>query len=218
MQKLFHAYVVGGDRKDARNHIEKMLLPLGLMRAGTPDYIVSEHVSFSIDNARTLRAWQELLPESGNHKVSVIYTDFVTKEAENALLKTFEEPTPGTHIFFAVPNPHILLPTLLSRMQVIMPEKTSSENFSGEGKKFLASSRAERLAFVSKLVEKSEDEEAAAEVRERTLGFINQLEAELAQDAEKNKIALAALLKFKKYIYISGSSARILLETLALTI
>ena len=217
MNSLFHAYIVGGNRKSARAHIDTLVAPLLIARSGNPDFSVREYVSFSIDDARELRTWQELVPQSGEHKVSVIYADFITREAENALLKTLEEPVAGTHIFIAIPNPHVLLPTLLSRVRVVMPE-SDGEDLTLPAKRFLAMNRGERLAFVAKLVEKSDDEEAAAEVRERALTLMNSLETELAQDVEKNKKAIESILQFKKYVYVSGASSRMLLETLALTV
>lgn len=210
---LFHAYIVGGTRESAREHIEAMLAPF---LADGCSFVSTEHVSFGIDDARALRSWQELMPEAGKRKIHAIYCDFMTEQAENALLKTLEEPTPDTHIFFAVPKPEILLPTLLSRVQVIRPN--AAEGTTLAAKKFLAFSRGERLAHVAKLVEKSEDEEAAAEVRERTLALMDSMERFLANDMEKNREKLELLLKFKKYLYIPGASSRMILETLALTL
>ena len=180
---LFHAYIIGGSRTGAREYIEALLESFDVPRTGM-DYAESSHVSFAIDNARTLRAWQELSSAGGGRKVHVIYTDFITREAENALLKTLEEPVPGTHIIFAVPKPDVLLPTLLSRVRVVMPaQETGPAN---DAKKFLALSRAERLAHIAKLVEKSDEEEAAAEVRERTLALLDGMEKVLALDMQNN--------------------------------
>lgn len=208
---LFHAYIVGGTRESAREYVAALLAPHGLAGAGV---VESEHVSFGIDDARALRSWQELLPETGKRKVRIVYADFITEQAENALLKTLEEPTEHTHIIFAIPKPEILLPTLLSRVRVVMPH--SGEQSSLEAKKFFALSRGERLAHIAKLVEKSDDDEAAAEVRERTLALIDSMERLLSADMQKNRAALETLLKLKKYLYIPGASSRMILETLAL--
>ena len=164
-EPLFHAYIIGGTRESARGHIEAMLAPF-ISDTDANSRAESEHVSFGIDDARALRAWQELMPEAGKRKIRVVYSDFITEQAENALLKTLEEPTPNTHIIFAIPKPEVLLPTLLSRVRVVMPAAAAGTGL--EAKKFLALGRGERLAHIAKLVEKSDDDEAAAEVRERT--------------------------------------------------
>jgi DNA polymerase III delta prime subunit len=215
MSDLFHAYVIGGDKEAARALAAEMLAPYGTFGPANPDYFLSEHVSFGIDEARSVRAWQEL-GASGERKVALIVADFLTREAENALLKTFEEPVSGTHLFLIVPNPDALLPTLLSRVQVLW---TEGERTSGlpAAKKFLAMSLPERIAFVAKLAEKGDDEEAAAEVRERTRAFMDALEAALGEDPQKNAHSLETVLSLKRYLYMSGASSKMLLETIALT-
>ena len=209
---LFHAYIIGGTRESAREYIEALLAPF----SADAHRLESEHVSFGIDDARALRAWQGLMPEVGKRKIHIVYADFMTEQAENALLKTLEEPTESTHIIFAIPKPEVLLPTLLSRVRVIMPN--GKEGSSLEAKKFLALGRGDRLAHIAKLVEKSDDDEAAAEVRERTLALMDSLERFLATDMQSNREKLELVLKFKKYLYIPGASSRMILETLALTI
>ena len=214
MEELFHAYVVGGARATARAHIESMLTEHGFVQTSNSDFVFRELVSFAIEDARELRAWQELTSMNGGHKVHVVYADFITREAENALLKTLEEPIPNTHIFFAIPKPDVLLPTLLSRVRVVMPAR--NDDFKKMATDFLRSTEQQRLSYVAKLVEKSDDEEAAAEVRERTLALLDALEQSLAEDLTKNKSKLEQILKFKKYLYIPGASSRMILETLAL--
>jgi hypothetical protein len=220
---VFHAYIVGGKREDARVHVEELLGRLAVERTANADCLITEHVTFSIDDARALRLWQGLTSMHGGKKVRVVYADFINREAEHTLLKTLEEPVPDTHIIFAVPNPDVLLPTLLSRVRVVMPAR-NRDVFSGvdgdtksDARKFLALSRAGRLAHVATLVEKGDDEDAAAEVRERALTLMNDLERALAETPEKNRESLALILKLKRYLYTPGGSARIILETLAIT-
>lgn len=208
---LFHAYIVGGARENAREYVAALLAPHGILGAGV---VESEHASFGIDDARALRSWQELLPEAGKRRARVVYTDFITEQAENALLKTLEEPTENTHIILVIPKPEVLLPTLLSRVRVVMP--SGKEASSLEAKKFLAMARGDRLAHIAKLVEKSDDDEAAAEVRERALALMDSLERFLALDMAKNNEKLELILRFKKYLYTPGASSRMILETLAL--
>ncbi len=212
--ELFHAYVIGGEQEAARALVTELVAPFGEYGPANPDYYFSEHVSFGIDDARAVRDWQDLTASSGR-KVAVIAAGFLTREAENALLKTLEEPVAGTHLFFLIPNPEALLPTLLSRVRV-MHAGGAAEGVAA-AKKFLAQPVAERIAFVAKLAEKGDDEEAAAEVRERTRSFMDALETVLASDPEAHVEKLSRLLAFKKYLYMSGASSKMLLETIALT-
>ncbi len=212
METLFHAYVVGGARADARAHIETLLKSQSIAIQDNPDFFVQEFVAFSVDDARAIRGWQELMPV-GERKVSVIYTDFINNEAQNALLKTFEEPIANTHIFLAVPKPELLLPTLLSRVRVLMPMAQNETSI--DASEFLNMNISERMQFIAKLAEKSEDDDASAQVREKAVSFLDGLEQLLSKDPQKNQKSLEQILKFKKYLYMSGSSVKMILETIA---
>ena len=205
---LFHAYVIGGNRDDARKHIASTLAPFSVTGA---DMFVTECVSFGMEEAHALRQWQILRP-AGERKVCVVYADFITREAQNALLKTLEEPVEGTHIFLATPKPHMLLGTLLSRVRVV--QLSAQVGVEGEAERFLKMTKSERLEYVGKIVTKSEDEEAAAEVRERALAHLESLELYFYK--KQNVVLLEKILQFKKYLYSPGASVKMILETVAL--
>ncbi len=207
-ETLFHAYVIGGNREDARRHITDTLAPFSVEKA---DMYVTECVSFGVEEAHTLRQWQMLRP-AGVKKICVVYSDFVTREAQNALLKTLEEPVENTHIFLATPKPHMLLGTLLSRVRVVRTVGSGSETDDAE--RFLALSARERLEYVGEIVTKSDDEEAAAEVRERALSHLESLELYFYK--KQNVAVLEKILQFKKYLYHPGASVKMILETIAL--
>ncbi len=215
MSDIFHAYIIGGDKEQARGEVEVLLRDIGLSKTD-PNVTISEHVTFTIDDARILTEWQSMRSQ-GSAKAYICYTDFITREAQNALLKTFEEPVPGTHVILCVPNPGILLDTLLSRVRVRMSSETDGDT--GTAQKFLDAPIAKRLLIVTKMLGKDEDDpNASAIVRERALSFIGELEILLSVDATRNAGILATLLDLKKYLYIPGASVRIILETLALTV
>ena len=69
-----------------------------------------------IDNARQIATDAQLKPVSGAEQVFVLRTLFVTHEAQNALLKLFEEPPAGLSFVLVLPPAVQLLPTLLSRI------------------------------------------------------------------------------------------------------
>lgn len=224
-QELFHAYVVGGARDSARTRISELLAPFELLRPGNPNYVVTEHAAFTIDDARTLRAWQTMASGAGEKKVFIVYTDFINHEAQNTLLKTLEEPVDGTHIIFAVPKPETLLPTLLSRVRILKPhlETEPPSELGGSVSKFLNMTIAERLSFVGKIAEKGDDDDAAAQVREKALSFIDALEKYLSEKmietgGKSERIKLETILKLKRYAFTSGASVKMILETISLSV
>jgi hypothetical protein len=98
----------------------------------------------------------------GEEKIMVIAPERIFHEAQNALLKLFEEPPPATTLVLIVPAVGNLLGTLRSRMQ---PLSESGSVVSTEAQAFLAASGAEREKVISKLLDRAKsdkDEEKQA--------------------------------------------------------
>ena len=218
MEDFFHAYVIGGHKDDAKNFVGSFLKKFGVDNDNS--ITVSEHVIFTIDHVRELRHWQQLISQNGE-KIYVAYISFITREAENALLKTLEEPVANTHIILAIPKPEMLLPTLLSRVQVIIPEK-SERSGAQKINEFLKLPINERFEFVKKLVEKGDDEYASAEVREKAVAFFDDLEHYFAENISdvnsKNIEKIESILKLKKYLYSPMVSVKNILEAVILSL
>ncbi|HLH74217.1 MAG TPA: DNA polymerase III subunit [Chloroflexota bacterium] len=74
----------------------------------------------SIDQIRTLQRDVALAPHQGNWKVYLITNvETMSLEAANCLLKTLEEPPASTILVLTTGDPLDVLPTVLSRCQVI---------------------------------------------------------------------------------------------------
>lgn len=96
--------------------------------------------SISIDAVREIEHFLSLkVPQSAQIHRLVIIEDAhtMTISAQNALLKTLEEPPSGTIILLTAANPQALLPTIRSRCQAIVlaiPDKASmTSHFSKQG-------------------------------------------------------------------------------------
>lgn len=83
------------------------------------DLIISEEAK-GIDSVRDIIAALSRKPYQSK-AVSVVITesDKLTIEAQNALLKTLEEPPGNANLFLLSENPEMLLPTVRSRCQMI---------------------------------------------------------------------------------------------------
>lgn len=116
---LSHAVLVVGDRERSLDEIETHLQAGGWELEKNPNYQIREYARMGIDDARDLqdRVSKTALGRD-ERKVFVVLFDSITTQAQNALLKTIEEPSVGTHLFFVVPSEHILLPTILSRVML----------------------------------------------------------------------------------------------------
>ena len=74
----------------------------------------------NISDIRALCQNLLLPPHEGRAKVAIILDAHrMTPQAANALLKTLEEPRPHTHLILIAPSKDSVLPTLLSRSQVV---------------------------------------------------------------------------------------------------
>jgi len=82
-----------------------------------------------IDDIRGLRESANYRPMRARFKVFIVdEAHMLTKEAVNAFLKTLEEPPPHVKFFFATTEPEKLLPTFVSRCQIVrlalLPEES----------------------------------------------------------------------------------------------
>jgi DNA polymerase III delta prime subunit len=195
-----HAYlVISAWEKEAL--IEELLSALGVEVANNPDLVVHEG-SFGIDEARSITMRVSSRP-FGERRALILDARNMTVQAQNALLKTLEEPGVGNHFFLVAPYEDILLPTLRSRMQVYRREKPDDTT---SPKKFLALTSPKRLDFAKKF----KDEE-------RDLGsFLDALLAylrELGRDKDVKKV-----FELRPYADDTSSDSRLILEHLSLVL
>lgn len=81
---------------------------------------VPEEGAVGIELIRDFEHNLSLAPRNSPAKVGILTDmDRLTVEAQNALLKTLEEPPPQTYIIGTTSVPEVLLPTIRSRMSVI---------------------------------------------------------------------------------------------------
>ncbi len=80
----------------------------------------NKQLRMGVDIAAEIQRKLSLKAYSGGWKVMLIWLpEFVDTAAANKLLKILEEPEPGTAILMAGHNPELMLPTILSRVQLV---------------------------------------------------------------------------------------------------
>lgn len=89
-----------------------------------------------IDQIRELVAGLTLYSVEGGRKIALIeHADHMNEEAQNALLKTLEEPPSRTHVILAAAEDSRLMPTIRSRCAVIrigLPDARQASELLGE--------------------------------------------------------------------------------------
>jgi hypothetical protein len=211
-ENLHHAFLVVGERGVVRKSVENFLRKnFNLEISGNSDLQNIVCDTLTIDLARGIALDASRKSFDGERKFFLIETNIVGEEAQNALLKIFEEPNAGTHFFLLMPQ-DILLPTLRSRMQKmeILPEQT------GKAESVLKKSPADRLALVKKITDGISDEE---KTKQDAIALLNEIESELYRNgAEKEAGNLALCQKTRSYLYDRGAPVKMILENLMISL
>ncbi len=211
-----HAYFLHSF-KDAIFHLKDHLKDkFKINHTGNPDFYYQKFEVLGIDDSRRIK--ENHLSKGfveGGKRIFVIECDGMTHEAQNSLLKIFEEPNEHTHFFLLMPSVEVLLPTLRSRLLVIEFERENEKESLIEVEKFLKLSKKDKIAFVDELAEKISEEKAT---KHEAQIFLSSLEAAVYKNGlEKNAKALKAILKARDYLNDRSASVKQLLEYVALS-
>lgn len=175
--------------------------------AGDPDIHVESYGDFGIAEARRLSVRAATTPVAAAAQVFVLCVDGLTHEAQNALLKLFEEPPARSQFYLVVPKRGLLLPTLQSRLFFI--ETTSSATLPETDSafdEFCQASLGDRLVRVAEM-SKGKD---VAQIEGLVAGA-----ERLAQKTKDEKL-LQCVMLVREYLGRRGASTKMLLEDLAL--
>ncbi len=226
-ETLHHAYFIIGNKVEEVYSKLKHFLEntVGIKTAGNPDFWYGKFNSLTIDDARAIaeaserKSFSPGKPTSTRDfgeakKIFIIQADFISHEAQNSLLKVFEEPTAGTHFFIISPQ-EILLPTLRSRMQVI-EENSDKSPQSGKIESILNLNLKDRLTKVKEVTDAISDEEST---KQDAISFLNKIEKELYQiGVEKTANQLKVCEEARASLYDRGAPIKIILENVMLSI
>jgi len=215
MTEMHHAYLLVGNPEEARELFGNLLVELGVSVENNPDFFPFHTETFGVDDARKLRELSGRKSFVGK-KIFYVSPERFTLEAQNALLKTLEEPTADTHIFLSVRERDSLIPTLLSRLQVIL---VKAENYQGKaldansqglalGDSFLNMSLGKRLDYAKKFGDSGASLSA----------FLDGLLIALRQKGRDSTKQLGEIAKFRSFSDIPSASARLILEHLSFVV
>jgi DNA polymerase III delta prime subunit len=183
--------------------LEAAAIDEDLKREG-PDtrHVVTD--SFGIDEARALIANSSRRPLGGGKHRFVIVTRSLTVEAQNALLKLFEDPPADTHFYLIVPHESALIPTLRSRLIEEVTTKNAVDLEATE--EFLDQDIRSQLESLADLAKRQP---------ERLTSLAKEIG--LSRPTKLRPNSQRALLLTLKYVYNRGASRKMLLENLILS-
>lgn len=138
-----HAYLITGARQeniDAEiNELSKKL-----------KVKILEFPLVKIEDTRALNSFLRLKIASPT-AVVINSIDQVTDEAANAFLKNLEEPQEDLYYFLSAESVHKVLPTIVSRCQIIKTVESQKQETNTQALKFLELSVGEKLSLVDQI-------------------------------------------------------------------
>ena len=216
-----HAFAIEAEAEEGIGAAEAWAeRELGMTMHGNPDVVVLRYGLFSVADARRVSELAAGAPFAGESKVIIIAASRAYHEAQNALLKVFEEPSPGTYLFLVLPSVGGLLPTLRSRI-VVLGARTAEQRAGVPdiAHAFVAGTKEKRSALVKKLAS-GKDEEERREHRDQAIVLMNGLEAAAyAKLKGSPSTSLGALLSdiatLRTHLYDRSAPMKMILEHLA---
>ena len=219
-ENLHHAYLLEGEKElifsELLNFLEK---DLGFLTLTNPDFYLGDFNTFGINDGRVIKDFQSKKSINGGKQIIVIKTNFITSEAQNSLLKMFEEPTENTHIFLIIHSVENLLSTLKSRLQIIkflIPDNGEEILI----KEFLKSSISKRGELIKKFLPKTKNPLTGGKAdKAGAIQFLNNLEKTLYKefkDREKNNFdfenIFSEINQGRSYLSDRSPSVKMILE------
>jgi len=183
---------------------------------GNPDFWYGEFDTFGIDDGREIKNLQTRMSVVHDRNIFVVSANFFTPEAQNSLLKVFEEPTHGTHFFIITQRADALLPTLRSRLFTISSASGVSGTSSGvDVEEFLKSGKAKRLDLIKNIIDEKDKNVA--------ISFLNELEIVLHKEFKvlasgSISKSLEEVIECKKYLSGRAPSVKMILEHISLIV
>lgn len=190
-----------------------LILADDLLSADIPDELKREgadtrHLtveSFGIDEARNLKSLAGERAFVSDHHNFIITTRSITEEAQNAILKLFEDPPAGAVFYLIIPSETRLLPTLRSRL--LLANNKNNSKTDDLAIKFRRFDYKERMEWIADTAKKDPDKLVDL-VREISRSDLKSLSVK----------AKRALILAEKYVYNRGASKKMLIEELALSL
>ncbi|MEK7602348.1 MAG: hypothetical protein AAB472_02590 [Patescibacteria group bacterium] len=219
-----HAYYLTGDREEAIETARAYGAgELNLSGENNADLIVERYGLLSVDDARRIIRLALQAPLVGEQKLLVICVERFFHEAQNALLKIFEEPPESTTLILVIPSEGDLLPTLRSRL-LRLSERGASE-LSPEVATFIKASASEREKLITKLLDriKSDKEEEKQAARGEALrlveGCMTQVHGKFAtaRNASETRAFLSDMNRFLPILHERSAPYKLIFEHLQLT-
>jgi DNA polymerase III delta prime subunit len=211
---LHHAYLLEGGLKTITEIINFLKKEVNFNTQNNQNFFQERFDNFGIDEARKIKDLQSKKSTTEDKQIFILQINSITSQAQNALLKVFEEPASATHFFIIVPSVDVLLPTLRSRLMLIGNKIEEDKETLDLVENFLSQKPAQRLELIKNLLED----------KTKSIFFLKTLRGVFRQKLDMNNLtkdeafAIKEILKAENYIQTPSSSVKMLLEFISLIV
>ncbi len=153
--------IIGGTPREQKNKVNQLAPQRKIEeKINDPDLLlISNQKSIGIDQIRNIKSflskksWQAKKTKT----VIIFQAEAMTNQAQNAFLKTLEEPPANSKIIITTNHKNALLPTILSRCQIIQLasfkklNNSQSEDYWQKWRKLVESNLDQRLKTAKKI-------------------------------------------------------------------
>ena len=173
--------------------------------------VINTQNQIKIKDIRQVQKDIKLKPHSSEYKLVYIYNaDNLGLEASNALLKTLEEPPGNSIIVLAATNLEKILPTVISRCQIIRLKSQIKEvDLDNELEEIKKMKIYEKFEYAKKISQNQN-------INDWFEKLITSLRKKL--DIKKNRLVLKQIIKYQGIIQNTNANKQLVLENLMLDI
>ncbi len=214
MSKSF--LIISTDEAFIEEKISDLLDKLNISQNSVDFLIIdqnSEESSIGIDVTRKLKKWLSVKPFNSENKLVVIKNaNLLTIQAQNSILKQLEEPNPNHYIALVLENRQMLLPTVLSRCELIADLKHRQ---SYNNKNIIQLNRAEQFSLIEEILKIKDHILLNKNIKDLLRDSLIYLEQELIKDPYNKTIRdNIALVEQTTIMITANTSKRLALENL----
>ncbi len=222
-----HAQLILNGSYESRKEKAKELLNKREIKPSPDLHILKtskENSTIGIDNIRNLIKKLHYTPHQNKIKQALILEgQHMTEEAQNALLKTLEEPPGNCQIVITANHAHHIIPTIISRCKLIKLKKQKSNGESQKELKeeftiLLKSPYHQRLAWTEEHKTTLKDRRSTRKILSTWIEVLRELMLKKENQAHKIEPNITKGLDLLNLLEKTNVSPRLALETFLLTL
>ena len=222
---LSHAHLIAGEDGIGKSKLANILAKLILNGDLEREYVdiinyKSSKASFGVDEVRDIIEEVSKKPFEGDRKVIIIHEgNKLTIQAQNALLKTIEEPPIGVHIIILCESLELILDTIKSRCEIYkltpLTKNELYEYIKIKGFDYNESDIRSAIAFSEGIpgrIDRYFNDENLRELRNKVIELIKSLNKNDVEIVLQQEEALSTLKDNKEEVLLIFRGDRVFLE------